>query len=74
MSSEHIIIVARNITTDELQLPLGNTTLYGTGEEESVLETCRLQYDDQWVLSLYRCSGQGRIGKAVSAKSAHLPK
>lgn len=53
MSSSHLIVVAHNTTTDEIELPLGNTTLYGIGEEENILERCRKRYDNDWILALY---------------------
>ena len=53
MSSSHIIIVARNAETGAVELPLENVTLYGTGGEEDVLQTCRKQYGEEWTLSLY---------------------
>lgn len=54
MSSEHIIVVARNTVTGAIELPLDDLTLYGTGGEQDMLETCRRDYDDDWVLALYR--------------------
>ena len=54
MSSSHIIVVARNHKTGEIQLPLDDLTLYGVGGEEDVLETCRQQYDEDWTLALYQ--------------------
>ncbi|MAZ17945.1 MAG: hypothetical protein CL535_16645 [Ahrensia sp.] len=54
MSSSHLIIVAHNTATDDIELPLGNTTLYGVGDEEKILERCRKRYDNDWILALYR--------------------
>lgn len=62
MSSSHIIIVARNTKTDEIELPLGNMTLYGLGEEEDVLKTCRISYSEDWNLTLYQPFGSTYYG------------
>lgn len=62
MSSSHIIVVARNTDTGEVELPLGDMTLYGVGGEESVLQTCRGNYGKQWVLSLYVPAGGQWVG------------
>jgi hypothetical protein len=57
MSSSHIVIIARNDITGEIELPLEDMTLYGCGGEEKVLETCRANYSMDWTLSLYRPYG-----------------
>lgn len=65
MSSEHIIIVARNTETGELRLPLDDMTLYssggldetGIGSPESILQTCRAIFTEEWVLAVYRPYG-----------------
>lgn len=72
MSSSHIIVVARNHVTGAVELPLGDTTLYGggsleedprgIGSEESVLDHCRKLYTEDWVLSLYRPYGDQYSG------------
>lgn len=74
MSSEHLIIVARNTETGELRLPLGNTTLYmsggidaeGTASAESVLQTCRRSFTEDWVLAVYRPDGSFWSGSKSS--------
>lgn len=53
MSSSHIVIVARNEVTGEVKLATENNTLYGTGDEESILQLYQYQYSEEWVLSLY---------------------
>lgn len=53
MSSAHLIIVARNHTTGAIELPLDDLTLYSHEGAESVLQTARLAYDEDWALSLY---------------------
>lgn len=53
MSSSHIIVVARNTDTGAIELPLEDLTLYGVGGEEDVLQTCRMSYGEEWVLTLY---------------------
>lgn len=65
MSSSHYVIVARNDETGEIQLPLGNMTLYGMGidpetgeyEEEGLVRECAKQYGPEWTLTLY-----GKLG------------
>ena len=57
MSSDHIVIVARNDETGAVELPLGDLTLYGTGGEESVLCTACANYGPEWSLSLYKPYG-----------------
>lgn len=67
MSSAHYIIVARNDKTGEIQLPLGDMTLYGSGidpetgeyEEEDLVRQCAKQYGEDWTICLY-----GRLGAA----------
>lgn len=66
MSSSHLIIVARNTMTGELRLPLDDMTLYGTGEEQSVVETVAMTFSDDWVLYLY-----GMVGDQVVGKKPH---
>lgn len=68
MSSSHLIIVAHNTATDEIELPLGNTTLYGTGSEEKILERCCKRYDNDWILALYRPAGAFVSGTKSKAK------
>lgn len=63
MSSEHIIIVARNIKTDDIELPLGCMTLYGAGGEQDILKCVRGSYDKDWVLALYSPVGAFYSGK-----------
>lgn len=58
MSSAHIIIVARNHTTGALELPLDDLTLYSHEGAESVLQTARRSYGEDWVLSLYEPVGE----------------
>lgn len=53
MSSSHLVIIARNTKTGDLELPLGNQTLYGTGDEESILESITKRYTDDWCLAIY---------------------
>lgn len=62
MSSRHIIIVARNHKTGEVELPLDDMTLYGIGGEESVLQTCRQSYSEDWALALYEPVGDWWTG------------
>lgn len=57
MSSEHIIIVARNARTGEIRLPLEGTTLYGVGGEDDLLRAYRGQFSEEWALSLYKPFG-----------------
>lgn len=57
MSSEHIIIVARNTKTGEVELPLDDLTLYFMEGSESVLQTARRSYGEDWVLALYQPVG-----------------
>lgn len=71
MSSEHIIIVARHDITGEIRLPLENLTLYGTGGEESVLDTCRQRFDEDWTLSLYRPYGNQVAGAKAADRRPH---
>ncbi len=67
MSSSHLVIIARNYKTGEVKLALGDRmTLYGTGEEQSVVETCALIYTDDWELTLYGAIGEPVMGKRVS--------
>ncbi|MBY5553744.1 hypothetical protein J0664_05965 [Rhizobium leguminosarum] len=67
MSSSHLIIIARNDETGEIQLPLENMTLYGMGivdgeyEEESVVRTCAASFGPEWTLTLY-----GPLGASYS--------
>lgn len=53
VSSEHIIIVARNRETGVIELPLDDLTLYWLDGAQDVLETVRKSYSDDWVLALY---------------------
>ncbi|MBY3543645.1 hypothetical protein HFN71_28590 [Rhizobium laguerreae] len=68
MSSSHLIIVARNDETGEIQLPLENMTLYGMGivdgeyEEETVVRTCAMSYGPEWTLTLYGPLGASYYG------------
>jgi hypothetical protein len=62
MSSSHIIVVARNTKTGAIELPLDELTLYGTGGEEDVLQTCRKKYGEEWTLSLYAPIGDFYTG------------
>ena len=71
MSSSHIIVVARNHKTGEIQLPLDDLTLYGVGGEEDVLETCRLSYDEDWSLALYEPKGAFYSGAKPARKEEH---
>ncbi|TGQ19278.1 hypothetical protein [Mesorhizobium sp. M00.F.Ca.ET.217.01.1.1] len=57
MSSDHIIIVARNARTGEIRLPLEDTTLYGLGGEDELLRSYRGQFSEEWALSLYKPFG-----------------
>ena len=57
MSSAHIIIVARNLITGAIEVPLGDITLYFAEGAESVLQTARQSYDEDWALSLYEPVG-----------------
>lgn len=66
MSSEHIIIVARNNRTGEIQLPLEDTTLYGVGNEDGLLQAYRAQYSEEWSLALYGPMGGFYAGKVSS--------
>lgn len=64
MSSSHLIILARHTETGELRLPLDDMTLYGTGEEQSVVKTCaQTAYTDEWALELYGPMGGQEIGQ-----------
>lgn len=71
MSSSHLIIVASNDETGEIQLPLENMTLYGMGivdgeyEEESVVRTCAASYGPEWTLTLY-----GPLGSSYSGSKS----
>lgn len=62
MSSSHIIVVARNTETGDIEFPLEDLTLYGVGGETNVLETCRRQYSKEWTLSLYAPIGESYSG------------
>ena len=72
MSSSHLIIVARNDETGEIQLPLEHMTLYGMGvtdgeyEEESVVRTCASTYGPEWTLTLYGPLGHSYSGTKTS--------
>lgn len=65
MSSAHIIIIARNDKTGELEVPLGDTTLYDVGGSEHTLELACKNYGPDWTLSLYRPFGDKLGGTAV---------
>jgi hypothetical protein len=70
LSSSHYIIVARNDKRGEIQLPLGDMTLYGMGvdpetgeyEEESIVRTCAATYGPEWTLTLYGPVGSNYAG------------
>lgn len=68
MSSSHIIVVARNDKTGEIELPLEELTLYGVGGEESVLELCCRRYNEDWSLALYSPVGAFRSGTKTEKK------
>ena len=68
MSSSHLIIVAHNTATDEIELPLGNTTLYGVGDEEKTLARCRKRYSNDWILALYGPRSAPGSGTKSAAK------
>lgn len=74
MSSEHAIIVARNTKTGELQLPLDEVTIYdtngygldgrpdGVGSVKIIIDSVRMTYSDDWVITLYVRSGPDWCG------------
>lgn len=64
MSSSHIVIVARNIETGEIQLPLNDMTLYGVGEVNGLVDRCRKRYSDEWVVTAYAPIGDHYAGTA----------
>ena len=68
MSSDHLIIVARNSTNGKIRLPLGDLTLYGTGGEEKLLEGLRSKYDENWDLTIYQKKSQSVIGSKKKAQ------
>lgn len=65
MSSEHAIIIARNSVTGAIELPLDDLTLYdtsdygiddqpgGVGSVNSIVDSVRATYSDDWVITLY---------------------
>ena len=65
MSSSYIIIVARNVETGEIELPLGDMTLYGLGEEKELLEKIARSYDNRWTISLYGSIGKDIVGQCM---------
>ena len=67
MNRGRIIVVAMNNETGEIQLPMGDTALYGTGSEDVVLEVCCAQYDGNWTIALYKPSGDMWVGAKKSA-------
>lgn len=56
MSSDRLVIIARNIETDELKLAV-DITLYDKHGAEAVLETARKSFSEDWWLSIYRPEG-----------------
>lgn len=71
MSSEHAIIVARNLETGAIELPLDDLTLYSTEgygfdkqpkSIQSIIDSVRMAYDDDWVITLYQSSGPNWCG------------
>lgn len=74
MSSEHAIIIARNSKTGAIELPLDDLTLYdtsgygldgqpdGVGSVKSIIDSVRMTYDDDWVITLYVRSGPDWLG------------
>lgn len=77
MSSSHLVIIARNDKTGEIQLPLDDMTLYGMGcdsvtgeyEEESVVRTCAMSYGPNWTLTLYGPLGSAYYGVKKDAST-----
>jgi hypothetical protein len=65
MSSAHIIIVARNDKTGAVELPLGDLTLYGVGDEDGVLQTACKRYGPEWTLTLFRPDGARYAGQGT---------
>lgn len=63
MSSSHLVIIARNMKTGQIDLPLGDhMTLYGCGGEEELVRACAGNYTDDWVLTLYHPRGPDVLG------------
>jgi hypothetical protein len=73
MSSAHYIIVARNDVTGAVELPLGDLTLYGQGQDpdtkeyldDDLVRQCAKSYGADWTLCLY-----GRVGAAYGGSKA----
>lgn len=72
MSSDHLIIVARNDTTGKIELPLGDLTLYGLGDEDRLLVNVCARYGPDWTLSLYRPCGDRWTGTHAPPKRPEL--
>lgn len=71
MSSEHAIIIARNSKTGAIELPLDDLTLYSTEgyslyhqpkSIQSIIDSVRMTYDDDWVITLYEQCGPNWCG------------
>lgn len=53
MSSDHVVIVARNTESGEVRLPLGNVTLYSTERIDDFVRRVCADYGDEWVVAAY---------------------
>lgn len=71
MSSEHQIVVARH-DNGLLHLPLGDTTLYGVGTEEQIVQSCAKRLDSNWQVTLYGPVGDTYTGRKNPASFSDL--
>jgi hypothetical protein len=64
LSSEHLIVIARNHLTGEIQLPLEELTLYGDEDEnDGLVRGIAKHYDEDWVITLYGKKGPDYSGQ-----------
>lgn len=54
MSSSHIVVVARNFETGEVEVALKDMTLYDEHGKETLLELIRAKYSEDWGVALYK--------------------
>lgn len=67
MSSSHLLVVARNHRTGEIQLPLEDLTLYGVEpvKDDELVRGIAEQYDEDWAVTLY-----GQVGPNYSGSKS----
>lgn len=57
MSSDRLIIVARNYETGEIRLPLGDLTMYDLSGAMDVISRCLKDFGPDWSLAIYEPLG-----------------